>query len=299
MKYIPGLVIFAILNMFTVSAAEQRDGDSLRKADENPFSGNYADYFSGISYSSSSFRDFATSPLFYDVDGVSLHMGWPRVKLTHRRELGFELTAGISSARVPQKTDYIVISAAGFYSGNINYDYLSKISVPKFNGDVYVGGSLQSRFNFRRNNALGNNGTGIEAFVNIMASARLEKDFSRKSGEGKSFLVFKRKKEVFRTLAYQINVGLMNFNYRPGYAYGGFSEFDGSNTKGLQFLLDNHSWSLNGFRIQSRIEWIINKNKRYSNRWSYSWELLTAPGKHEQFQFVAHTFTYSILLYRK
>ena len=292
-------LFLAVFVFSSASAALQRDGDSLINPVENSFSINYSDYFSGISCTRISFRDFATSPLFYDVYALQIQMGWPVVKQHHRREIGFDLTAGVSAARVPQEAEYMVTSPAGFYSGNINYDYLTKIQVPRFKGNIFLGGSVQSRLHFRRNKALGNNGTGIEAFFNFMASGRLEKDFSRKAGEGKSWLLFNRRNSVHRTLAYQLNLGLINFNYRPGYAYGGFSEFDGSNTKGLQFLLDGHSWTLNGFRIQSRLEWIINKKKKYSNRWMYSWELLTAPGKYEKFQFASHTFTYSMLLFRK
>jgi len=299
LKFYFRLLILAALVSPKVLAAKQRDSDSLIGAERVPFSIYFADYFSGVSYSNISFRDFATSPLFYRGPALDLSMGWPVVQENSYREFGMNALFGLPSAVVPENSQFEVKSPGRFFFGNLNYSYLRKTNLLHSHALVYLGLTAASRFHFRINRALGNNGTGVEAFFNFMASGRLEKDFSRKSGEGKSWLLFKRKNDVFRTLAYQLNVGLINFNYRPGYAYGGFSEFDGSNTNGLQFLLDGHFWSLNGIRVQSRVEWIINKKKKYSNRWIYSWELITAPGKFEKFQFVSHTFTYSMLLFKK
>ncbi|MCB0819643.1 MAG: hypothetical protein KDC13_03395 [Bacteroidetes bacterium] len=282
------------------SAALQRyESDSTGMPGFRDYSLMYSNYYSGIGYANVTHRDFATSPLFYDASAVSVNMGWPRVKEKSRREIGIEALAGISSARVPMKTEYIVISSSGIYSGNVHFDYLRKRNFPKLKSETWFGLSLQSRFNFRINSDLGNNGSGIEALANLMASGRIEKDFSKKAGEGKAFLFFKRKKDVYRMLCFQINAGFLNFNYRPGYAYSGFSEFNGSQTNGLQFLLANHSWSLNGFRINTKLEWILNKKNKYSDRWVYSWDLIHAPGKYERFQMVVHTFTYSMLLFRK
>lgn len=285
--------------MFSLSAAQRLEEDSTGMPEFRDFSLLYSNYYSGIGYANVTHRDFATSPLFYDASAVSINMGWPRVNEKSRREIGIEAFAGISSARVPMKTEYIVISSSGIYSGNLHFDFLRKKNFPQLNSDTWFGFSVQSRFNFRVNSDLGNNGAGIEALANLMASGRIEKDFSRKAGEGRVFLFFKRKRNVSRMLCFQINAGLLNFNYRPGYSYSGFSEFNGSQTNGLQFVLANHSWSLNGFRINTKLEWIINKKNKYSDRWVYSWDLINAPGKYERFQMVVHTFTYSMLLFRK
>ena len=293
------LIVLGFLCLESSAALQRGNLDSLVIPEKNPYGLYYADFYSGLGYSNITFRDYATSPLFYDASAIALQMGWPVVKEKSRIEFGMDALAGISSARVPQKTEFIVISAASIFSGNLHFDYLRKSSIALFDSQLYFGGSLQSRLNFRRNNALGNNGAGLEAFFNLMASGRIEKDFSRDAGEGKAWLFFKRKSKVNRVMAFQINVGLLNMNYRPGYAYSGFSEFDGSNTGGFQFLLNDHAWSLNGLRIQSQLEWIINKKKKYSDRWVYSWELITAPGRFESFQMVVHNFTYSMLLFKK
>jgi hypothetical protein len=294
LRLLPTFLSFFLLSS-TFANTQQDVKDSL----VNPFALKYADFFSGLSYSTIGYRDFATSPLFYRGPALELSIGWPVMKAKSYREFGMNALAGLTDASVPDNSEFEVKTPARFFSGNVNYNYLRKTEFlsPKYL--LYLGLSAVSRFHFRINPALGNNGTGVEAFFNFMASGRIEKDFSKKSGEGKAWLVFRRKNETNRTLAFQLNIGLLNFNYRPGYAYSGFSEFDGTNTNGLQFILNEHSWSLNGMRFQSRLEWIINKRKKYSNRWVYSWELITAPGKYEEFQFVAHSFTYSVLLFRK
>ncbi|MEX1188428.1 MAG: hypothetical protein WED33_04165 [Bacteroidia bacterium] len=291
--------MIGLLGLNVSAALQSVKGDSLEIPEMTPYSLSYSDFYSGFGYSNITFRDYATSPLFYDARAIAMQIGWPVVREKVRMEFGMDALAGVGSARVPQKSEFTVTNVASIFSGNLHFDYLRRMDFSNFKGKVWLGASIQSRLNFRQNRTLGNNGTGLDGLFNLMASGRLEKDFSRNAGEGKAWLFFKRKSKVSRVLSFQLNIGLLNLNYRPGYAYGGFSEFDGSNTSSLQFLLNDHTWSLNGLRIQSQIEWIINKKKKYSDRWVYSWELLTAPGKYEKFQMVVHNFTYSMLLFKK
>ena len=123
------------------------------------------------------FRDFATSPLFYNGYGLELHTEWLKRSQQKERSLEFGLGFYSMSARIP-KSDYIQPRTnAVFAQGNIRYNRLFQLksfSNTRFN--YKLGGTLQTTQNLRLNPNLDNNGLGLENITNIMFSAQITSD---------------------------------------------------------------------------------------------------------------------------
>ena len=257
-------------------------------------------YAPALGYSQISFRDFATSPLIYSGVGTSAQLGWTKWKGRTERKLEVSLIVGFTKALVPESNTFQTNTSARIFNGNIYYDYL--VQMPKFSKGKYtvkVGGAFQTTGNFRTNKSLNNNSVGIEAFSNFMFSLYGSKDISRLTEKNKRFLFIKRNlKPCSRSISFQLNTGILNFNYRPGYAYNGMSELDGSKTNPLTYLLDKYQWSLNGIRIGTRIEFTKKRASGNMQKWAYLWDFVSAPGMFESFQMGSHRIQYSIMINR-
>lgn len=251
---------------------------------------------SGLTYAT--YRDFATSPLFYEGPGLHFGLGWTweADQWENTFETNFNLSVALAMA--PESEYFQPVSTSVFINNQIYNSYLRKIDNLSF-GDytVKLGGTLMSDFNARINTDLQNAAGGIEALANLMLSGKLERNISRTTTVVQKFWFIKRTlRPVKRNVSFQLNTGILNLNWRPGYSYLSDSEFNGSDTSGLSYLLDSHSWSLNGWRLGTRLEYSKFRSNGNGMKLSYVWDAVHAPGKFESFQMASHSFRYTLIV---
>ncbi|GCD77213.1 hypothetical protein JCM31826_06950 [Thermaurantimonas aggregans] len=255
------------------------------------------EYFSGtFATGLVSYRDFATSPLFYTGPGLLLTTSNHSRSATREQILDLRFGLFTAFGQAPESTVLSSISTATYTSMQVYYHYL--FGSNKYSSDMWnfkVGPSLVITQNIRLNPGLFNNALGLENISNLMATGLVTRDMTRKRERQLNFYLFKVKlKERRRELRVQMNAGLLNFNFRPGYAYAYDAEIIGTETHPLQWIFANYKWSMNGWRLQTHIEWLWYLHNGNAFSLFYDWDALHAPGRHEAFQMATHSagFTY-------
>ena len=247
------------------------------------------------------YRDFATSPLFYNGVGFNSSPGW--LKRSNARERLIQFGTGFSAmtAKIPESDFIQPSSEAIFFNINLRYHQLWKLGpLSNEKDNIKVGGTLISSQNFRTNTSLQNNALGLENITNLMASAQITRDISRKEPRQLNLWLFKLTlKPVKRDLRFLFNAGILNLNHRPGYVYSYKSEIVGLETNALSWVLSNYKWSLNGWRFNTEFEYITYLPNGNAHSWAYVWDAAHAPGKHEAFQMASHQFRYTYYFYTK
>jgi hypothetical protein len=240
------------------------------------------------------YRDFATSPLFYQ--GIGMSMGGGRLCRSPKRDNLFEieLNANMLSDNPPSShyfqptQDAYLITFNGYYH---HVRVMNRFSSEKMK--VRLGGGVQASQNIRINTGLGNAVAGLETLVNIMAVGSVARDISRTESRTFKFLfINKELKPVKRDLAFQLNAGVFNFNRRPGYTFVDFLEIDASD---LEWISPNYKWSMNGWRLGTRIEYTTYRPNGNAVKWAYIWDAVHAPGKYEAFQAASHKIQFTIM----
>lgn len=251
-------------------------------------------------FTSFSYRDFATSPLFYSGVGIRAAVGYEIKTDQHEHLIDVDYIIGAAFAQNPLSVTAGNSTLAIMNTSNLYYHYLHKLT--SFFDDKYkisMGGSFMNSFNVRINPALNNNSVGIENISNFMFSFKLNRDISRHQVIIEDLFLFKRKlMPANRSLSFQCNIGLLNFNYRPGYAYNYLGEMDGSSTNPLKYALENHQWSTNGIRLNTRIEFSYYKPYKNGSKWAYVWDFANVPGKFEKYQSAFHRLEYVLIINR-
>lgn len=246
------------------------------------------------------YRDFATSPLFYNGVGLRAAAGYEikSDKIEHFFDFDYIIGAAFAANPFPAtagNSTMALMNTSNFYYHFLHelttfYDYKYKIS---------YGGSFMNSINVRVNQALNNNAAGIENISNFMFSLKLNRDISRHQVIVEDLLLFERKlMPAKRNLSFQCNIGLLNFNYRPGYAYNYLGEMDGSSVNILKYALENHQWSMNGIRLNTRLEYSYFKPYQNGSKWAYVWDFASVPGKFETYQSAFHRFEYVLIINR-
>lgn len=287
------LNIFLMILSINVTATFISYGQEISSADAG-ISTNYYKTLS-IGYNRPTFRDFATSPLFYDGQGMQLQTAWLKRSTERERVFGVGLGANRTQGRIPEN-DYLQPSTGGFF-GQLTIRYLQLRELNRFSSEknnIKLGGIIQTNQNLRLNPDLMNNAIGVENISNLMASAQITRDISRDSPRQLNLWLFKPSlKPVKRDLRAQFNVGVVNLNYRPGYAYAYDSELIGLETKGLSYLLSDYKWSLNGWRFNTELEYTTYLPNGNATSWSYVWDAANAPGRFENLQLAIHQIRYT------
>ncbi|MEX2595647.1 MAG: hypothetical protein WEC59_01865, partial [Salibacteraceae bacterium] len=112
-----------------------------------------------------------------------------------------------------------------------------------------------------------------------------------------NFLFFsKTLQPIKREMVFQIDLGVLNLNHRPGYAYVYNAEIYGSEHNGLLWLLEPYEWSLNGWRLSTIITFSKIWQSGNGSSWSYLWDVMTVPGKHEPLNIATHKIRYSLII---
>jgi len=241
----------------------------------------------GIGTSMATFRDFATSPLFYK--GSPLFATTSRFKIDEKRESKFniryttgEYEATVEAHEAISKTETLGISYTKLYG-------IPKWSNEKWN--VKAGGVLDATLNFRINESLRNNGLGVEAIGTLLGAIKVSKDISRKANKKIGFLALAPRQ---RKLSYQLNVGLLNNAYRNGYIYTNQSYV----LNDLQLFYDYEFNTFSGFRIGSEIDYTFSLNNKNAFQIAYVWDAYTTGGI-DPFEMATHTFKFSLLFNTK
>lgn len=278
------LLIILILFGF-VSQAQQTDSVPEKKYVRPGF------FRFGVGPGSITFRDFATSPLFYTGPGMTITLG--RLRKDENIEAFFEAATNIA---MPINSYNNTSNAAIYFGMDLSYYRLYRInrfSVGKLN--TKVGGNILTSDVVRLNSSLGNNSLGFENIMNLAGSAKVTYDISRKVERTMKIWFLKKKLKVKkRDISYMLNVGILNTNFRPGYAYS-YDAYDGQN---FNWFAD-YRFSMNGMRIKWRLDYtkyIFNGN---ATQISIIHDLYTAPGKFEDFQFSQSSIMISWLFNNK
>lgn len=288
-----------LLSMLSLSPAfsQAEEGFRLFQKSDKKFD-SYRNLSSGFSIIT--FRDFATSPLFYIGGGINLTSGWQKnaVNSEHLTEMSIQF--GGTIAMTPQSDFFQIVSPATFTSFDLyRHDLYSIKKVSIKDSDLKLGSTVLATSNIRVNPNLNNNSAGFESFINLMFAAKLSTDISRKEAKTVDFLLFKKTyNPIKRKLDFQLNTGILNFNYRPGYAYSDLGEIDGTNTSILGLINEGYTWTLNGYRLGTRFEYTRYRPSGNAVKWAYLWDVLNAPGKHETFQMATHRIQYTIQINR-
>lgn len=285
------ILVTLAINAITVSISYGKDKVS---SDSVIFSNYYRTFSFGLN--SPTYRDFATSPLFYNGYGVYLQTSW--VKESTRKERSLDIGLGFSgmSARI-QKSDFLQPNTNAIFSQlTIRYQQLwqsDRFSNKRNN--IKIGGVIQTSQNLRLNLEFDNSALGFENISNIMASGQITRDISRAESRQINLWIYKPTlKPVKRELRLQFNFGIMNFNYRPGYTNVYVDEFNGLETNPIGYLLSNYKWSFfNGWRANSELKLITYLKNGNARSWSYAWDAISAPGRYEKFQMASHQIRYT------
>lgn len=290
-NFIIGILIF-LLNL---PYSKAQDISTLSKPDSITLINCY--FAPSISLLETTYRDFATSPLFYSGYGLNFGLSW--IKEMKQWENAFEMNLAFSyvKANAP-KSNYFKTTVNAYFINAQCYDhYLRKID--KFSNDKYdvkLGGALATSLNSRINTSLQNNSLGIEALLNFMISAKATRDVSRKQEKVQNWLIFKRTVyPVKRSLSFQLNAGLLNMNYRPGYAYIENGVLNGMSTNVFSYFLTGYKWTVNGWRLGTRIEFTGFRPNGNGHKWSYLWDAASLPGRFEPFQMASHRIQYTLM----
>lgn len=241
------------------------------------------------------YRDFATSPLFYRGGGFNLSTA--RLSRSDERERLTQISLGFSPmfAHVPQ-SDFIQPSSMAFFTNmKFHFHQLWKLeSLSSEKNNFKLGGALRSSQHIRINPSLQNNALGLENITNFMLASHIIRDISRVEARTMNLWLFETTlRPIKRDLKFHFNAGILNFNYRPGYAYSYDSELEGLETNPLSWILDNYKWSWNGWRFTTELEYISYLPNGNAYSWTYVWDAAHAPGRYEAFQVANHQIKFS------
>lgn len=240
----------------------------------------------GMNYAT--FRDFATSPLFYE--GFPIYTAISYFDMSNKRasEITFNYSFGNFDTDFNEQ---ITESRTNIFAINyLELFQLKSLSTSKFN--FKIGGQINSIAVLRNNEQLFNNGTGFDLITNIFGSARASIDLSRTEDKVMDFIFFDytAKKQV-RNLAFTLNLGLINSSYRNGFAY----LTSDAPTGGNDFFSDYELNIFRGFRINTALDYTVFLSNKNAIQISYLWDAFRTGGNHNNFEMATHTLNFSLL----
>jgi len=264
-------------------------GDSTRKAIRKQRPSNIR---VTMGLSPTNFRDFSTSPLVYRAPlTFYAALGYEREDSLRYVDMGLDFSRGIAFSSINDHVD-----RSTFYRMSAYYARLYTIpSIDLKAWHLKVGGMANLTGNFRLNQSLGNNANGLEMIGTLFASAKISRDISRTTEKNKKFLFIKYKlKPLKRAFDYQLNIGVLNTNFRNGYAYIGQSELTESPS-----TFDDYSLRVNGFRMNTRLRYTRYLPNGNGLQFSYTWDAYYTGDDPEKFEMAQHILGVSLLFNTK
>ncbi len=230
----------------------------------------------GMALTSSVFRDFATSPLFYRGSPAQYSLAWAKEEGKRERRLLVRYQSGSFSPedkeiKTPSSATHLALQYSRlWYLGNWHKT------------DLRVGAMLDVSGNLRINPALQNNAVGLEIFQTLFVSARLSRDLSRQTEKKGKFLglIPYRRIPRRRTLSFQLNAALMNNSFRNGYIYS-----NQANITNKPDIFYNYRFNaFSGYRLNTALEYSIFLSNGNAIRYSWIWEALQTGEEFNRFE---------------
>ena len=236
----------------------------------------------GIGLGSVSFRDFATSPLIYSGTAIGFKSSKTKISRDKESKFGVDVLLGLALSSVAKETSVGII-----INFDINYSQLYTIEALSTRGwETKVGGALSVLFVNRLNNDLRNNALGFEFFPTLFGSIKTSKDFTR------HLPLRKKKGSRHQSISFQLDVGLLNTNFRNGYAYTTHSPFyNGTN------IFENHQFNIfSGLRIRSAVDYILYaRTTKNAIKISYNWTCVRSGENPDRFTMSNGVVSFSYL----
>jgi len=244
------------------------------------------------------YRDFATSPLFYRGAGLHGGMGWLTSSSKQDWLVELNFNGSLTFAGTPESDFFPALTEGFFISINSYFHYLHRIDkISSQKNNFKLGGAILSTQNIRINPHLENAAVGLENISNLMLVGKLKMDISRTEPVRFKFLFIDTTWHPLRRYVdFQANLGVLNFNRRPGYAFVYHNEWDGTDTDPASWVLDAYEWSLNGWRLGTTVEYSWFRPSGNGRKISYLWDAAHAPGRYESMQMASHTIRYTLIL---
>ncbi len=223
----------------------------------------------GFGTNNSKFRDFATSPLFYEGGATQISLSYLKMGNSRESEFGFSYDFGTYSSKFNKNTTESAVKRIELY-----YSRLYKIKL--FNSEsinTKVGFLLNGNGNLRVNEGLHNNATGVDIFGNLSGSVKIAKDIK-----------LYRNDERKRNLAFGLNLGLINSSFRNGYAYSGqapiLNKID---------IFDDYKFKIfSGFRAGTKLDYTRYLKNKNAIQFSYIWDAYSTGGNSNKFEMAHH-----------
>jgi hypothetical protein len=295
-RYILGAFLFFYSSInaqiFIPRNVDPETVDSIRNANKNPNWQNNKYIYNSTILSPFSFKDLATSPLLYSGLAIGTNGGSVLENEKIDQNILFNLSLGLASNSFNQTNTMATFTKFETYY-HLLFN-LPQLSNTKWNTKLGFAASIT--FTGRLNAAFGNNSLGLDNMNNIFLSAKTERDISRKQAVIKDFKLFKLKYlPTNHKIGFQTNIGLLNTNYRPGFAYVYSGEINGNNTSPISYFFTDYKFSINGFRMVNKLYFTKYLKNGNAFRYFYDWEYINAPGRYESYQLIMHNIGFALM----
>jgi hypothetical protein len=234
----------------------------------------------------STFRDMATSPLYYTGQMAGYTGGWHAIKEGRERSVQLTYLSGSHTSNFNNTSNI-----SSFTGIDLLIRHLYSVG-SYHNISAGIGGTILSTTNMRSNKSLMNNSFGLENISNLMLSGKLSADISRNKPGVINLGIFNiRLNPAKRFISFTLNAGILNFNYRPGYAYNYLPEVNGVKMNNFK----DFKLSLNGYRINTLLSFSRELKNKNIIKASYQYDLYKAPGRYEPFSHGRHSVRLALM----
>ena len=233
-----------------------------------------------------SFRDYASSPLFYS--GNPIYIAIAHTDLDAKRESSFCLSYVFGNFKSKTGKQETVSNANIIALNYLELFQLAKRSSTKIN--IKVGGQINATAIIRDNPALGNNADGYDLISTLFGSIKGTIDLSKKENKDKHKHLFK---SLFRksALELELHVGLMNNSYRNGFIYTRQAPLLNQDD-----IDDGYELRLfSGYRINSSVAYITRLNNGNAVKLSYQWDAYRTGRNQHELEVAVHLLKLALL----
>lgn len=295
-----GLLVFLLFGITAnINAQNSEDGAEPSEKSKKEIRKSRPTYIrTGVGIGYGQFRDFATSPLFYDGLVNRTNIGYLRKDNFRELDYGFIFDSG-NSFTTTYRNDYLSNDSykeASFSRLDLHFGQLfgvDRLSILGLN--TKIGYKLSASGNLRINQSLSNNGIGAEGFVNLSGALKLTKDFSREKTVQKKLLFIPYKlKAKKRDVSAQFNIGVVNGNFRNGFAYQ--NNAPSTNKWNIEDLLfSGHEFHVfDGYRFNFDPAYTRYLKNNNAIKFAYRWEALSTGDNFGKLQQSQHSLEVSM-----
>ena len=241
-----------------------------------------------VGLGNSTFRDFATSPLFYS--GNPFYVALSNIRYDAQRESESALAFTYSNYSSNFNNHTAISSVYTFSLSHSELFQLKALNSDKWN--VKVGGLIKATANLRVNPSFMNNNFGYEIIPTLFGAVKVTRDISRYKTKNKKFLFIRYQlKPKIRNLALALHVGLVNSEYRNGFVYTGQSAIlnEPKAFDGYEFKL------FSGFRMGTILNYTKSLKNKNKIQFSYLWDAYKTEGNTKNFEMAQHTLKVTLM----